>query len=416
MIVSEAGADGVMAAPYFPDIGVMALVPNEWADPWGSRHQILSRLSRFFNVVWCTPAQWWRNYWFRSRAANHGIRYSEPLAPGFTIYRPSRWLPEVGRPAFLARWTSKERLQPARRILLNRGCRKTVLYLWRPSYGPALDFVDHDLSCYHVDDEYTFSKIEKPLDEDEAHLISRVDQVFIHSPAMMGKKGTLNPRTVFVPNGVDYCVYATPHMEPLDLQPIPRPRIGYVGLIKRQLDLPLLVALAQRHMEWSFVLVGPQTDVDECALSTKKLRQMSNVYFLGAKSVSTLPAYTQHLDVCIMCYELNDYTKFIYPLKLHEYLATGRPVVGSPIRSLQDFAHVIRLARTIDEWSQALSDSLSPALNTPAQVEARRSIARQHDWNELAELIAHTMCCRLGPIYEERFQAARHLLQQGRIS
>jgi len=131
---------------------------------------------------------------------------------------------------------------------------------------------------------------------------------------------------------------------------------------------------------------------------------MSNVYFLGAKPVHSLPAYTQHLDICTMPYEVNDYTKFIYPLKLHEYLATGRPVVGSPIRSLQDFAHVIRLARTTEEWSQAIHDSLSPALNSADHVEARRRVARQHDWDELAKLIARTMCWRLGLSYQNIFK------------
>jgi hypothetical protein len=45
-------------------------------------------------------------------------------------------------------------------------------------------------------------------------------------------------------------------------------------------------------------------------------------------------------------------------MKLHEYLASGRPVVGSPIRS-KDFVHVIRLARTTDEWSTAQRHALS---------------------------------------------------------
>jgi glycosyltransferase involved in cell wall biosynthesis len=117
-----------------------------------------------------------------------------------------------------------------------------------------------------------------------------------------------------------------------------------------------------------------------------------------------LPAYTQHLDVCMLCYEVNGYTKFIYPLKLHEYLASGRPVVGSPIRSLQDFAHIIRLAHTTDEWSQAIQDSLSPAACSAEQVEARRRVARQHDWGRLAALIAQTLCGRLGPAYLERFE------------
>ena len=398
------GTNTVRCPPYLPDVGVIALVSDEWEIPWQPRHQVLTRLSQYFNVVWCTPAPWWRDWWNRTKPRNKNDDYLPPFAPGFRIYRPERWLPEVGRPRFLAHWTGQQRLRRAQRIILNRGAGKIILYLWRPSYEPALDLIPHDLSCYHIDDEYTFSEVEKPLDECEARLISRVDQVFIHSPALLEKKGKLNHRTAFVPNGVDYCAYATPRSEPADLTPIPHPRIGYVGRIKRQLDLALLIALARRHPEWSFVFVGPQSGIDEQAASLQELSHMPNVYFLGGKPVSALPAYTQHLDVCMLCYAVNDYTKFIYPLKLHEYLASGRPVVGSPIRSLLEFAHIIRLARTTDEWSQAVHDSLAPAASSASQVEGRRSIARQHDWDRLVELITHALCDRLGPEYAERFK------------
>jgi glycosyltransferase involved in cell wall biosynthesis len=310
----------------------------------------------------------------------------------------------VGRPLCLARWTKQQHWRRAQRILLRSGCRKIILYLWRPHYAPALDLIDHDLSCYHIDDEYTFSDIEQPLDAHEARLISRVDQVFIHSPALLEKKGHLNPQTAWVPNGVDYRAYTTPRSEPVDLAHIPHPRVGYVGRIKPQVDLALLLTLAQRHPEWSFVLVGPRDHLGECAIAGDQLLRMPNVYFLGSKPVTMLPAYTQHMDVCMLCYRVNGYTKFIYPLKLHEYLASGRPVVGSPIRSLQDFAHIIELARTPGEWSRALNDALAPAACSATQVEARRSIARQHDWHRLIARIARTMCRRLGPAYLERFE------------
>jgi len=246
--------------------------------------------------------------------------------------------------------------------------------------------------------------VERPLEEHEARLIVRVDQVFITSSALLEKKGMLNPQTTFVPNGVDYCAYVTSYDEPADLQPIPHPRIGYVGIIKKQLDMALLITLARRHRQWSFVLVGPLGNLGEDAPLIEEFSSLSNVYFLGSKPVGVLPAYTQHLDVCILCYKINGYTKFIYPLKLHEYLASGRPVVGVPIPSLQKFASLVKLAQTTDEWSQALNESLAPAAYSESQVEARRRVARQHDWNRLVACIAHTQCSLLGPSYLRRFE------------
>jgi hypothetical protein len=74
----------------------------------------------------------------------------------------------------------------------------------------------------------------------------------------MEKKGHLNPNSSLAPNGVDYARYAVPWTEPADLGAIPRPRIGYVGIIKAQLDFDLLLTLARRHRDWSFVFVGPR--------------------------------------------------------------------------------------------------------------------------------------------------------------
>jgi glycosyltransferase involved in cell wall biosynthesis len=283
------------------------------------------------------------------------------------------------------------------------GCRKIILYLWRPDHGPALDLAEHDLSCYHIDDEYTFSPVEQPISDRERRLIVRVDRVFIHSPALLEKKGMLNRNTSFVPNGVDFEAYATPQPEPADLRPVPHPRVGYVGRIKNQLDLPLAAALAARHPEWSFVFVGPQSRTGDTRTWIERLGRLPNVFFLGEKRVDDLPAYTQHFDVCAMWYVMNDYTNFIYPLKLHEYLASGRPVVATPIRSVREFGKIVKLATSEDEWSRALVRSLSDG-EVPARVCERQRVASGYDWSRLVRRIAQEMCEGLGSPYPERLQ------------
>lgn len=403
MGINRADLGSLPQAPYFPEIGVLALVANRWGDPWQSRQQILTRLARFFNIVWVDPPRGWRELWLN---APHQVGEFDPAETditNFRVYRPGRWLPQLYRPRFLALLAERQRFRRAQRMLQKQGCRKTILYLWRPEYAPALDLLSYDLSCYHIVDEYTFSEVEKPIGETEASLISRVDQVLIHSPALLEKKGKLNPNTVFVPNGVDYPAYAAPLDEPEDMRSIPHPRIGYSGMIKKQLDWPLILRLTSKHPEWSFVFVGERLAHPEVTAPIEQLSRRPNVYFLGAKSVKECPAYPQHFDVCMMPYRMNDYTKFIYPLKLHEYLASGRPVVGSPIRTLQDFGGVIALARTEEEWSRALRASLDPSARSASRLEARRRVARQYDWDNVVRRIAGTMCERLGPAYLERF-------------
>jgi glycosyltransferase involved in cell wall biosynthesis len=395
--------------PAIPDVGVIALVPDKFNDVWQVRHQVLTRLSKYFYIVWCDPAQSWRE--LRLFGGNHKMKshhcWNTRDLPSFALYQPGKWLIGVERPAFLGRWTMRKRLRQAHHLLSSRGCRKIILYIWRPEFAASLDLIDHDLSCYHIDDEYTFSEKEKPISKSETRLISCVGQVYIHSPALLEKKGNLNTHTLVVPNGVDYNTYSVPRSEPHDLKKIPHPRIGYIGVIKKQLDFELLIALVRRHPQWSFVFVGPQGNLENCETLIEQLASFSNVYFLGRKEVSALPSYTQHLDVCLLCYAINDYTKYIYPLKLHEYLAGGKPIVGTPIRTLLDFAHVIKLASTPSEWSRAVTECLAPDEISIDLIEKRQSIARQFDWETIVHVIARSMCDRLGPPYKDQLSALR---------
>lgn len=390
------------ASPLLPDVGVMAFVPEAWGGPWQVRHHVLTRLSRYFHVLWIDPSQEWRTVWFDRRCSPE-VHGQADGREGLIIQRQEFWLPRFYRPRCLSRLTERARARRGAGLLRSAGCTKTVVYLWRPEYADVLTTVPHDASVYHIDDEYSFAPVEQELDAREAAVIAGVDQVFVHSRALLQKKGHLNPQTLYVPNGVDYAAYAARQDEPIDLRAIPHPRIGYVGKIKTQMDFPLLLSLAKRHRQWSWVFVGPIGFLGEDASRCEELFRLENVFYLGAKPISSLPAYTQHIDVCLLCYVVNDYTKYIYPLKLHEYLAGGRPVVGTTLPALEEFRSAVRLCTTDDEWSDAIADALAPAANRPQQVELRRTIARSHDWGLLVSRIARSLCERLGADYLRRF-------------
>ena len=375
--------------------GIIALVPESWdAPPRTARHHLLEKLATHLPVVWVDPARLWREYLPRP-GKPHKLPAPLPCPNRLSVLRASLFAPKVYSPPWLSRAFDRHRLSQARRMLTRQGVDRVVLYLWRPEFASALPLVAHDLSCYHIDDEYSFSPEDKGLDQAEAALIRRVDQVFIHSHALMEKKGSLNPNTLLAPNGVDYEAFAAPRREPADLAPIPHPRVGYVGVIKRHLDLDLMLQVVVRQPEFSFVFVGPVLSIGDQRGALDALMQRPNCHFVGAKRSEDLPGYMQHLDVGLLCYRVDGYTRYIYPLKLHEYLASGLPVVGSPIPALSAFKDIILSADSVDAWSASIAAAAATSRRDAAQVARRRAAARAHDWEGLVSNIAATIEARL---------------------
>jgi glycosyltransferase involved in cell wall biosynthesis len=219
------------------------------------------------------------------------------------------------------------------------------------------------------------------MSEQERRVIERVDRVFVTSPKLLETKGGINPNTTFSPNGVDVRAYAAPTAEPADLSSIPHPRIGYVGVLKQQLDWSLITTLIARHPAWSFVFVGPVRTVHTTVPPIlEQLKQLPNVFLLGERSQAELPAYMQHIDVSLLPYQVNDYTNAINPLKLYESLAAGTPVVSARIRTVEEFGRVVAIADTVDDWSGALSAAIADG----DRAAERRDAVAGYDWDIIA--------------------------------
>jgi glycosyltransferase involved in cell wall biosynthesis len=380
--------------PRWGNVGIIALVPDQWSSVWMDRHHVLTRLASYFHVVWMHQPGWRQCLSAMGRSGVASKGYSAP-AGAMQVYEPRLWFPRLGRPSWLGRFTAKSRFKQVYDMMRAQGCRKIVLYLWGVEFADAIDYIPHNLSIYNVSDEYSFSSTEVPVTPKEHRLLSTVGQVFIISPALMEKKGGVNPHTAFVPAGVDYWRYATPMPEPDDLRQIPHPRIGYLGHLKRNLDWPLLLELTGSRPDWSFVFVGPKSPHPEINDALSEMSRRPNVHFLGGRPAERLGEYIQHFDVCTMPYVVDDYTKYIYPGKMHEYLASGKPVVSAPVRSVHEFQDVITIATSAQEWSVAIQGALSERENTQERRMARQKVAHEYDWGRLVEKIANTIAARL---------------------
>jgi len=188
----------------------------------------------------------------------------------------------------------------------------------------------------------------------------------------------------WIPNGVDVNHFSKSKFEmPKDLQKIPQPIIGYVGVIQQRADLDLLEYLAEKNPDKSFVLIGPLWPVyfrklRRPAIEIKKLKKYKNIYLLGRKPYQISPAYIKNFDVAISPHRLDAFIKYTNSLKVLEYLACGRPVVTTPPSGVERFSHLIYIAQDYQDFNKKLNQAIKD--DSTELREKRIENMKEQDW------------------------------------
>jgi len=191
---------------------------------------------------------------------------------------------------------------------------------------------------------------------------------------------------VVIGNGVEWERFAAAQEVPDDLRDLPRPLIGYVGLVSHFLDFETLEALRVNRRGGTLVVVGPGTPATERAVL--ELAARDGVRVLGAKPYEQVPAYMQALDVGVIPFRASDpHVQGINPNKVYQYLAAGVPVVSTPILDLEPVAAALRYATDAGSAACAVGELLDGARDR----EACRALARPHDWSALAARMVQVM-------------------------
>jgi len=165
---------------------------------------------------------------------------------------------------------------------------------------------------------------------------------------------------------------------PADIADIPRPRLGFFGLIRDWVDVDMLSAVAQKRPEWHFVLIGDST------IDLEPYCVRPNLHFLGRKPYAELPAYCQQFDVGLIPFKVNELTRAVNPIKLREYLAAGLPVVSTPMPEVQQYAHLIGISDSVDSFISAVEVALAGDVDAR---DARSEAMRCETWPEKVAII-----------------------------
>jgi len=283
------------------------------------------------------------------------------------------------------------------KMLLDRFIASTegplVRWYYTPMMLPFSEHVAAECVVYDCMDELANFKNAPPeLLPLEQRLIQQADLVFTGGYSLYEAKRDRHPSVHPFPSSVDVAHFARARgegVDPADQTGLPRPRLGFYGVVDERMDLALLDAVAVAHPEWAIVVVGPVVKISEADLPRR-----ANIHYLGGKSYAELPDYLRGWDVALMPFAINDATRFISPTKTPEYLAAGRPVVSTPIKDvIRHYGDVdaVAIADTPEAFIAACERALALAATGEGWRQQVADLLAEMSWDrtqaQMSELI-----------------------------
>ena len=266
-------------------------------------------------------------------------------------------------------------------MLILRLC-DPIIWTAIPTAADIVSSLGGKLLVYQVSDKYDFnedSALSRAVIRDMDARLKQLAAVVMYSGRKLYEEAKI-PHRYFLEQAVDYERFANlPPETPPDIAAIPRPVLGYIGAADwYTMDVPLIERVAKLRPDWHWVFIGGKSNV---------LRLSGpNMHFLGPKPYSELPRYYRHIDVCVLPWDQhNVFTSYGSAIKVREYLATGKPVVISP---LYEYLHTpgVRIYRTTEEFIAMVAEAL--ACDTPRQRQLRQDAVRDCTWDVRAGEVA----------------------------
>ena len=260
--------------------------------------------------------------------------------------------------------------------------RDPIIWAAIPTAADLVGSLGGKLLVYQVSDKYDFnedSALSHAVIRDMDARMKQHAAVVMYSGRKLYEEAEL-PHRYFLEQAVDYERFANlPPETPADIAAIPRPVLGYVGAADfYTMDVPLIERVAKLRPDWHWVFIGGKSNVVRLSAP--------NIHFIGPKPYSQLPGYYRHIDVCVLPWnQQNVFTSYGSAIKVREYLATGKPVVISP---LYEYLHTpgVRIYRTAEEFIALVEEAL--ARDTPAERQLRQDAVRNCTWDVRAREVA----------------------------
>ena len=260
-----------------------------------------------------------------------------------------------------------------------------VLWSFFPFVAPYWHDLGQKLTIFDAVDNWSlhssYEKQKKNLSNSYDTVKDEADVIFVVSPSLLNFFDDQD-NVYWVPNGVDIKHYNKKFtLINRDISDLPKPIIGYIGVIQDKVDLDLVKHVARDNKDKSVVLVGPVWN--EQSEARNVLEGEENVHFLGYKKYEEAPMYIQQFDVGIIPHKKSGFSASTNPMKMYEYLACGKPVVASDDIGTDNVNEIIKVANTPEDFSKAIGTVLDE--DSEEKEVIRRDFVKKFSWSKTVD-------------------------------
>lgn len=392
---------------------------NDWGEIPKSTQMHMSNFSKnnqFTNILYINSEIWisdlirnlWGKMFQKDNILNAIFQKITKIDSKIMIYTPIHYIPLARSYKYLFKIDKFLTLFFLKRIMNSRKLENVIFFINRPlDIDTYSNFISRGmLKCFWWSDdwsEFNQGKLKNSVFLKEKtlkncfHYVSKSDVVFVVSERLFNLAKAKNKEVYIIPNATNYELFskvALPETEiASEVKNISKPILGYIGLLNDRIAYDYIEACLYKHPEWNFIFLGPATDSHS---PPKSIIDSKNCYFIGAKSQKRLPNYMRVFDVCLIPHKLNKAVLAMNPIKIYEYLATGKSIVTTNVPGVEKFKYLIKIAENKEQFIQYIEESLNEK-NEELRYK-RQEVAKLNSWEIRSDSMLRIMNNRMNTI------------------
>lgn len=372
-----------------PDFPFFLVFSDDWGEHPSSCQHLFCLIGREHEVLWVNTIGM-RNMELTLNDVQKGLRKIKKMIFGASKQREKEssvnlrvkviqpfMLPFVRNP--FVRWLNAQSVTRSvkKGMRLMRQSNPIVVTTVPNSCDYIGNFDEKKIVYYCVDNFSEWPGLDRSLVRlMEEKLTQKANCIVVTSSNLYDHHKSIGKPITLMTHGVDVEHFSVlPEREHPLLAKIPKPRVGYYGLFDERSDQNLLAAISTQLPSVSFVITGKvETDI-------RSLDKLPNVHFVGSVPYKELPSVVVGWEACILPYKRNKLTDNISPLKLKEYIATGKPIVATSLPEVKDISFLLNVSDSSEEWLRYLRKILL-GNDSSEEDEIRKSYLTKESWQQ----------------------------------